>query len=171
MLDLAINYVEQVKQKFRSTWFEDKYKYYHCANFCEDWTPEESTWVRHQFVSVKDGEVIGYIGYQIDRSAGDLVYGLNIINFESVPSMTFSIDLGHTLKNIFEKFGLRKLSFSVVVGNPIESSYDNMCERYGGRIVGVQKDHVRLIDNKFYDEKLYEILSEDYWKSKTTTED
>ena len=162
MLDVAIKYIEQIKEKFHCTWFKDRYKYWNYANYFEEWNPAESTWVNHQFVSVRNGEVIGYIGYDIDRASGDVVYGLNIINFEDNPSLTFSMDLGRALRDIFEKYNLRKLCFSVIVGNPIEKSYDKMCEKYGGRIVGVKKEHTRLYDGKLYDEKVYEILKKDY---------
>lgn len=165
MLDIAINYVEQVKQKFRSTWFKERYKYWTATNYSGEWNPIESTWVDHQFVSVRNGEVIGYIGYGIDRASGDVVHDLNIINFEEKPSITFARDLGQVLTDIFEKYNFRKLSFCVVVGNPIEKSYDKMCERYGGRIVGVKRKNTRLIDGKYYDEKLYEIFKEDYMKA------
>ena len=67
----------------------------------------------------------------------------------------------------FEKFNFRKLNFSVVIGNPIEKSYDRMVKRFGGAICGYQRENVRLFDGKFYDEKLYEVLSEDYWRAKT----
>lgn len=162
MLHVAIKYAEQLRNKFHSVWFDERYKFWAGSNFFEEWQPAESTWVNHQFVSVRDGEVIGYIAYEIDRGAGDLAYGLNIINFESEPSATFAMDLGQALENIFDKFNLRKLNFYVVVGNPIEKSYDKMCEKYGGRIVGTQKQNTRLFDGKYYDEKLYEILKEDY---------
>lgn len=69
-------------------------------------------------------------------------------------------------KDIFEKFRLHKLSFSVVVGNPIESQYDRLIEKYGGRIVGIQKAQTKLIDNKYYDVKLYEILADQYYNAK-----
>lgn len=145
MLDVAIRYIEQIKEKFHHTWFEDRYKYWNYANYFEEWNPAESTWVNHQFVSVRNGEVIGYIGYDIDRASGDVAYALNIINFEDNPSLTFSMDLGRALKDIFEKYNLRKLCFSVIVGNPIEKSYDKMCEKYGGRIVGIKKEHTRFL--------------------------
>ena len=47
------------------------------------------------------------------------------------------------MKDIFERFGFRKLVFSVAVGNPIEKSYDKMMERYGGRVVGIFKEEFR----------------------------
>ena len=165
MLDIAINYADQAKHKFRSIWFNEHYKFWAGSNYFDDWNPIESTWVDHQFVSVRNGEIIGFIGYAIDRAAGDVVHDLNIINFETKPSVTFAVDLGRALTNIFEKFNFRKLSFYVVVGNPIEKSYDKICEKYGGRIVGVKRKNIRLIDGKYYDEKLYEILKEDYMET------
>lgn len=166
MLDLAIKYQDQVISKFRDTWFKDKYKYFHNANYFEDWAIKDSTWTNHQFVSVRNGEVIGYIGYNIDHS-WNLVNGLAIINFEDSPSMVFAADMGHAIRDIFEKYQFRKLCFSVIVGNPIESSYDKMCLKYGGRIVGIRKKNARLIDGNFYDEKLYEIFREDYINAKS----
>lgn len=166
MLDLAIKYTDQVIQKFRETWFKDKYKFFHCSNYFEDWAVKDTTWNNHQFVSVRNEEVIGYIGYNIDRS-WDLVNDLCIINFEESPSMVFAADMGHAIRNIFEKYNFRKVCFSVIVGNPIESSYDKMCLKYGGRIVGIRKKNARLIDGCFYDEKLYEIFREDYLSARS----
>ena len=162
MLDLAINHTDEVVSKFRTTWYKDRYKFFHATPYYDDWHPEESTWTNHQFVSVRGNEVIGYIGYTIDRADGDIAHGLCIMNFEEKPSATFSIDLGKTLRDIFEKYRFRKLRFSVIVGNPIEKSYDKMCLKYGGRIVGVSKENVKLIDGKFYDEKFYEVMRSDY---------
>lgn len=166
MLDLAINYANVLKNKFRDTWFKEKYKFYNAATFCDDWNVCETTWTKHEFVSVRGNEVIGYICYDIDRANQDVAFGLCIINFEEKPSMTFAMDLGKALTDIFEKFCFRKLNFYIVVGNPIEKSYDKMCKKYGGRIVGVKKKNVRLFDGKLYDEKLYEIMREDYLNAK-----
>lgn len=166
MLEAAIIHENELRMLFRRTWYKERYKFWNCANYYEEWSASESTWVKHQFASVRSGEVIGYIGYDINRADADEVYALNIINFEDHPSITFARDLGNALKDIFEKYKLRKLSFSVVVGNPIEKSYDKICEKYGGRIVGVKKKQVRLIDGLFYDEKLYEVFREDYENEK-----
>lgn len=166
MLDVAINYEDQVRERFRSVWFKEKYKYWNATSYYEDWNPVESTWTDHQFVSVRDGIVIGYISYCIDRADGDVVHSLNIINFEKRPSGTFALYCGHAIRSIFEKYGFRKLNFYVIVGNPIEKTYDKMIERYGGRIVGIKKKNSRLIDGKYYDEKLYEIMREDYMEAK-----
>lgn len=80
--------------------------------------------------------------------------------------MTFGMDLGQVLQDIFEKYNFRKLDFCVVVGNPIEKSYDKMVKKYNGRIVGTFKDDVKLIDNKYYDIKYYEVTKENYMGAK-----
>lgn len=164
MLDLAINHVEELKEKFRGTWFSEKYKFWAYGNYYEEFEMKESTWNSHQFVSLNiDGEVIGYVGYEIDRG-NDFVEGLNIINFTDSKA-TFGLDIGKALTDVFEKFHFRKLSFCVVIGNPIESTYDRMIEKYHGRVVGVRKAHVKLYDGFYYDVKMYEILAEDYFKA------
>lgn len=76
--------------------------------------------------------------------------------------LQFGKDLVQVIKDIFYKYNFRKLTFTVFVGNPIEKSYDKMVNKYGGRIVGIQKKHTRLQDGKYYDEKIYEIMREDF---------
>lgn len=161
MLDVAIKHKEDLSQKFQDIWFSEKYKYWNNGNYYEDKKIDETTWSNHQFVSLNpEGEVIGYIGYSIDRG-NDCVYGLSIINF-SEDIATFGLDAGKAITDIFEKYHFRKLCFAVVVGNPIEETYDRLTAKHGGRIVGIQKQHTRLIDNLLYDEKIYEILADEY---------
>lgn len=165
MLDIAIKYKEQLIEKFQGTWFQEKYQFWNCTNYYEEFQIADSTWEKHQFVSADaSGEVIGYIGYYIDRP-NEVVCSLNIVNFTD-NKVLFGMDAGHAIRDIFEKFHFRKLVFSVVVGNPIEPTYDRLIEKYGGYICGYQKEHVRLMDGNFYDEKLYEILATDYFRKR-----
>lgn len=163
MLEPAIKYRDQLETLQYNVWFNDEYKYWNDSVYYGSLQIDESTWCKHQFVSVIKNKVIGYIEYSINREANN-VYGLNIVNF-SDNKILFGRDLRQALKDIFEKYNFRKLSFSVVIGNPIEKSYDKMIEKYGGRVIGVRKDEVKLIDNKYYDDKLYEILASEYFKS------
>lgn len=165
MLDLALNHVEELKSLFRKIWFDDKYKFYNFDMYYADVEICTNTWESHQFVSVDgEGNVIGYIGYTINRQTLN-ANNLEIINFTD-DIYTFGSDMKKAFKDIFEKFRLHKLSFSVVVGNPIESQYDRLIEKYGGRIVGIQKAQTKLIDNKYYDVKLYEILADQHYNAK-----
>lgn len=166
MLDVAIRYQDQLIDKFRSVWLKERYKFWTGTSYFDDWQPINSTWVDHQFVSIRNGEVIGYIGYAINRADGDIVHDLNIINFEDKPSVVFAQDLGQALMDIFEKYNFRKLNFCVIAGNPAEKAYDKMIKRYGGRVVGYRKENTRLFDGKYYDNKLYEVMREEYFRKK-----
>lgn len=165
MLDLALNHSEELQKKFRDTWFSEDYKFYSCVNYYEDFKVSDSTWNYHQFVSVDgDKNIIGYIGYCIER-ADNSVDGLTIINFTKDNKTEFGIDIANAIRDIFKKYHFRKLDFAVVVGNPVEKIYDAMVTKYNGRIVGTKKEHAHLYDGKYYDLKLYEILSKDYLNS------
>lgn len=161
MLDVAINHVETLQSKFRQMWFQDKYKYWNYFPYFTDFEVSQDSWNKHQFVSLdKNNEIIGYIGYEINRSAYNCD-SLNIINFTDDP-IIFGVDLRQALKDIFEKFKFNKLNFSVVIGNPIEKAYDKIIAKYGGRIVGIQAKEAKLFDGEYYDVKLYEIQRESY---------
>ncbi|OGO81270.1 MAG: hypothetical protein A2Y21_10715 [Clostridiales bacterium GWC2_40_7] len=67
--------------------------------------------------------------------------------------------------DIFLKYNFRKIEFTVVAGNPIEKMFDKYVNKYGGRIVGVRKESVKLQDNLFYDSKLYELFKTDFIKN------
>lgn len=85
------------------------------------------------------------------------ISGLSIINFEN-KNLTYSKDLRQFLLDLFIKYKFRKVNFVVVIGNLIEKMYDKYIEKYGGRIVGIYKDHIKLQDGNLYDQKLYEIF-------------
>lgn len=161
MLEPAIKYKDELEKLQYGIWFDDKYKYWNCDVYYDTLQIDTSTWNKHQFVSVVNGEVIGYIAYNIAR-ADNSAHSLSIMNF-SDNKAAFGMDLGRALKDIFEKYKFRKLNFTVVVGNPIEKSYDKMIKKYGGRIVGTYKADVKLIDGEYYDKKSYEILSDEYF--------
>lgn len=161
MLEPAIKYKEELEKLQYGIWFDEKYKYWNCDVYYDTLQIDTSTWNKHQFVSVVNGEIIGYIAYNIAR-ADNSAHSLSIMNF-SDNKVAFGMDLGQALKDIFEKYKFRKLNFTVVVGNPIEKSYDKMIKKYGGRIVGTYKSDVKLIDGEYYDKKSYEILADEYF--------
>ena len=165
MLDLAIKHKDELQSKLRNTWLTDKYKFVYANVYCNEENIEDTTLNYHQFVSLdKYGNIIGYIKYGIYRN-DDSCNGLTIYNFTN-DKITFGVDLKRVLCDIFEKFKFRKLTFCVLVGNPIEKSYDKLIKRYNGRIVGTYKKEYKCYDGEYYDKKIYEILREDYLKSK-----
>jgi len=164
MLDVANKYEAELQRLLMDTWHDEKYKFYHSC-YSEAYKAADSTWNSHQFVSIdKDGKILGFISYNINRP-NDCVSSIGAINF-SDNKVIYGRDLMNVIADIFEKYNFRKIAFSVIVGNPIERSYDRLVAKYGGRIVGVYKEDSKLMDNKFYDSKMYEIFRDDYLKSK-----
>lgn len=165
MLDNALAHIDELKRLHLKTWHDEKYKFYNYRCYWELPKLEESTINSHDFVSLNSkGEVIGAIGYCILRDT-EQVCGLGIINFTD-DNLTFGLDVMQAIKDIFEKYNFRKLNFCVVIGNPIEKTYDRLIAKYGGRIVGIEKQETKLFDNKYYDVKRYEILREEYLSKK-----
>lgn len=168
MLDLGYKYEKEIRSKLMNTWYDKKYMFYHSSPYHEIWkNPEnkDGDWNFRQFVSLNSkGEVIGLIGYHINR-VDDMANGFGAINFTD-NKVTFGMDLAQVIDDIFCKFNIRKLEFAVIVGNPIEKSYDKIIKKYGGNITGIKHKHVKLLDNNYYDHKDYELFREDYIKAK-----
>lgn len=161
MLRAAQEYEEQLKSRWQKTWFDEKYKFFHCGSYYDEIVIDKETWNKHQFVSVDSKDhVVGYIAYKISRDSY-IVSGLQIINFTD-KSTVFGVDLYKALKDIFERYRFAKLVFSVCVGNPAEKGYDRLVSKCNGRIVGTFCKDIRLIDGKYYDQKFYEITENQY---------
>lgn len=163
MLEDARLHEQAIQQKLLRVQYEERYKYYWNYSYRSPWKPHDhGTWNRHEFASVdRSGNVLGVLAYDIDRDDG-VASNLSIISFTEDTHPIFAKDLARFLRDIFEKFHFRKLRWSVLIGNPVERHYDRLCERYGGRIVGIQYKENRIMDGTYADKKLYEIHHDDY---------
>ena len=160
MLDIAIKHEHALKGLFLTTWHNEQYSYWVSNCWHDQYEAAKNTWDKHEFVSLdSSGKVIGYIAYEIDRNTRN-VSGLSVLNF-SDNKIVFGRDLYRVMSEVFTKHAFHKIEFSVVCGNPIERSYDRLVLRFGGRIVGVIRDHCRLSDGKYRDMKMYEIMNPD----------
>ena len=163
MLDLAFKHREALQQKYLKVALNsDRYKYSVATNWLSyELKLDDNNWNKLEFVSINSqNEIIGFLKCDINRAV-HYAHNLRIINFEEKPNFLFSKDLKEFIIDIlFLKFRFNKLQFTCVVGNPIEKTYDRLIAKYGGRIVGIYEKDVRLIDNKIYDLKLYEITRE-----------
>lgn len=175
MIKIADRYVDILNDLFKEqVYFNDRYKYYNYSNYYSDINLNSSTWNNYNFVSIDNyRNIIGFISYDINRVTNN-VTNLSIIKFsldsnyysDIETTMIFANDLKQILEDIFTKFKFNKLCFDVIIGNPAELHYDRLVKRYGGRIVGIKKNDVKLYDNNYYDVKLYEILRDDYIKNR-----
>lgn len=166
MLDLAYKYEEEIKRKMMDTWYDVKYKFYYSSVYHDVWESSKSDWDNRAFVSLdSNGNIIGVIDYHINRTC-DLADGFGAINFTNKNQIIFGRDIAQVIDDVFCKFNMRKIEFAVVVGNPIEKTYDKMIARYGGNITGVKHKHTKLMDGNYYDFKQYELFREDYITAK-----
>jgi hypothetical protein len=160
MLDVAQKYSNELKLKFDNIMYDLKYQYYE-SGYSDEYTPSNTNWNLHEFVSLdNEGNILGYIIYSISRNSYTACC-LKIINFSN-NKITFGKDVFKAINDIFTKYNLNKLSYGVYIGNPIEQTYDKLTKKYGGRIVGTKLKDARLLDGKYYDFKMYEILRDDY---------
>lgn len=117
----------------------------------------------HQLASIDaDKNLLGFIGYTI-YSETRLATNFGAVNF-SDNKLVFGRDLVTAVSECFTRWGLETVEFLVIKGNPIERSYDNLCERFGGQILCTR--HNRAIDTEgnLCDEKLYEITRKNFLK-------
>ncbi len=165
MLAPAILYKDKLNEiMIKTCWFNEKYKYFN-RGFEQLEEIVDSTEKQHQFVSIdNEGRICGIFFYYVDRNTYS-VCGINAASFD-VNALVFGRDVHQAIDNIFTKFNFRKLNFGVIVGNPIEKTYDRLCSKAGGRVVGYYKDDAKLTDGTYADCKVYEIMREDYLKAR-----
>lgn len=160
MIELAIKYESKLQELFLRHAFDEKFKYYWPYSYRAKYEAPTSTWERMEWAVLETGQVVGFIGYSIDRDSL-ITNNFMAINFGGT-SIAFAKAIIRIIDDLFMIFKFRKLRFSVGVGNPIESSYDRLVEKFGGRICGLWRKEDKLIDGTIVDKKWYEIMREDY---------
>lgn len=172
MLDFAIKYGLEIAQLYKDNVLgNEKYKYW---NYDSYWTEpikiDTSDWNKIQRVSLNaEGKVIGYFNANVDR-ASNSVSSMSILNFyldsKNLP-ITFIRDLESFIDYLFLTLKFEKINFCVAIGNNAgERLYDHFIQKFGGKIVGIKRKEVKLVDGSYYDIKLYDILREEYKKEK-----
>ena len=165
MLELASLHKEKLITMYRKTWRNPKYRFYSLGVYFEDLTIEDSTWGGEQFASLNSaGEIVGYVAARYRRET-ESVSDLQFLSFTEGINHVTARDMLHFIDTLFSS-RIRKISFDVVCGNPIEPTYEKLVKRYGGRVVGIMTGETRLVDGGYYDTKLFEILKSDYDRMK-----
>lgn len=155
-------YEDQIKQKMWNIWYDERYQYYFGGSWRCDFSLRDSTEsLQRVFAVLNDNdELIGYIGYFVDDCM-KVAEHFRAINFSN-DKLSFGRAMVRVIKDCFLKFGMEVVEWRVICGNPIERSYDRLCVKFGGRIVGVARHRARDMTGNVCDEKTYEILREDF---------
>ena len=167
MLKFAIQHREELARRWINAVAMPKNRFlmacgYHGFNF----EIKEDDFYQLQMVSVhQDGSVIGFFQCSFDRTCKK-AYDIEVIKFVAVQNLTFSRDLYEFLDGLFVKYGMNKVEWNVVIGNPAEAQYDRVIKRYGGRVVGVRYETCCLVDGTLCDLKMYELFRWKYMENR-----
>lgn len=132
MLVPAISKKDELIQKSYELYFTDDYFYYMGDPSCCPFNiPEEPERGLYQFASVdREGNLIGYIAYRLDFYVG-AAFNFGMICFNK-GNMEFARDLELTLNDIINNPVVHTMNWRMVVGNPVEHTYDRFCKKHGG---------------------------------------
>lgn len=165
-------YEEQIRHKLWEVWYDEKYQYYFGGSERQDFSIGDSYegCPKRYFAVLNDSdELLGYIGYSVDTDLGVAMW-FGAINF-SDDKLTFGKALKQVIEDCFLKFGMNVVEWVVVRGNPIERSYDRICEKLGGHIVGIRHKRAKDLAGNVCDDKIYEILREDFLAARASRKD
>lgn len=142
------------------------YQYYFGGSWRSDFSLADNNndYQKRAFAVLNNNdELLGYISYSVDNELR-IAQWFGAINFSN-DKITFGKALRQVIEDCFLKFGLEVVEWCVICGNPIEKSYDRMCEKLGGHIIGIRHRRAMDLAGHVHDDKSYEILREDFLKA------
>lgn len=111
-----------------------------------------SNYRKDEWVSVEDGKVVGYFCALVDKGTRN-VEDISVASF--TPSKQFGYDFIRFIRYMARRY--QYVRWAAVDGHPQEKHYLAILKHFNGRVVGVFKKKIKLLDGKLYDEKWYEI--------------
>ncbi|MCK9327619.1 MAG: hypothetical protein M0P69_19145 [Bacteroidales bacterium] len=162
MLVPAILHEEQLKKNYAKAICDDHYKFYMATSY-RNFTPDvkNSDWNTIQRVSIdKDGNVIGFMSAEINRDS-KVIDRFGLLNFTKAINLIFAQDLIKFIRELRDRYDASKFEFMAFVGGEAEQMYRKFIGKHGGNIVGTMKRTSKLIDGKYYDATMFEIMRED----------
>lgn len=162
-------YEKDIKQKMWEVWYDEKYQYYFTGSWRHDFSLADNNndYQRVAFAVLNNNDkLLGCISYSVDNEMR-IAQWFGAINFSesTIDKLTFGRALRKVITDCFLKFGMEVVEWCVIRGNPIERSYDRMCEKLGGRVIGVRHRRVKDLAGNICDDKSYEILREDFLRA------
>lgn len=165
------NYKSRMIDLFASVWGDPDYRFYFSSGY--EYIPSEFTthppydncWCR-QYLSVlreDPTQVIGCMGYNLNKT-GEIASSLHIIRFKSGvdSAAVFSADLRTLIDDFFTKYHGDSIRFTAIPENHAATHYVRIIRNVGGLEIGKRLRSVKLYDGKFYDEVMYQVMSESY---------
>ena len=154
------NIMVRLSEKWEEVKFEPKYDYLGPAEMGGDILPETRDPCDRDYVEIDDnGDIIGYLHYRL-RYGNSTAGSFLLISFENSPIfIRHVIEHAHT---IFNRWGMNRIEFIAIDGNPALDGYRKLIARYGGVECGHFHQSITLRDNTVHDDYVFEILAEDF---------
>lgn len=160
MLIPAQLHKDELNKKYISTWYDNKFRYYHLGTSSDSlFIPDNNNENCAFAVTDTKGEVTGFLGYHIDWLTHSVNH-VGIISFTEYNPQMIKDVISHFRKLVSEN-NIKRFEWFAVADNPAISGYDKIIKRYGGRRVGVLRKALMLRDGKLHDFIIYEILFQD----------
>ncbi len=159
-LALAIQYAPQLQECYQAVLLNEKYRYYWHGASRNYFIPlEHNDNLKLQYVSVGTCDnVVGFLECNLNQDTMT-AYNVTAMRFTPKYEPEFAADMYRFVVDLlFKQYGINRVVFNVIVGNPAEKLYDGICEKYGGRVIGTFSQETKLQDGKLYDVKYYEMM-------------
>lgn len=166
MLEYSFGHEQEITREFQKIAYDEHWKYYWGSGVPQV-SPYEVSKDSNVISMVSigtDGKILGILEYCIDDKIRS-VSNLWVCSFSKETNIVFSRDFHKFWTDIFKVHKLNKVNWYVVIGNPIEQSYDKLVKRYGGRIVGTFDDDVMTYDGQLLPRKYYELTRKTFEKT------
>lgn len=159
-LALAIQYAPQLQEHYQAALLKEKYHFYWQGATRSYFVPLEQDDSRKlQCVSVGAcNNVLGFFECNLNRDTMT-AYNVTAMRFTSEYEPEFAADMYRfVIELLFKQYGINRVVFNVIVGNPAEQLYDGICDKYKGCVIGTFTQEAKLYDGKLYDVKYYELF-------------
>jgi hypothetical protein len=115
--------------------------------------------VRQRMVSTHNGKVIGSIDLTVNIAAS-AVMEIPVMVFTERHRHRFARDVMTFIRYLMQKY--RKMNFFVLIGSPVEKTYDRLAKILGWKIVGIMEKQVLNTYGEWNDIKYYEWVNKDW---------
>lgn len=176
MLALAYDYQDDVEKLYSKLLAQDRFKWTSTSPILDrpDWEKLRSlNYEEQMYISLRNdtdnsATIMGIISYSIDHWR-QAISGFTCVrvgeNEKNNNGSIFMKDMLCAIHLAFYRYHFRKMSWSVIIGNPAEKSWDKFCNLSGGRIIGISKDDAFTADHVFRDVKHYELFAKDFYET------
>lgn len=168
MIEPAILYIGELTEAFNRTLYtKERFWYEGGIENYDTEIKEEAD--KFQYAITKYGQLLGYISFRVDWYSS-CAYNFGLIKFEDTYDTYELIDypsapvIASAIREVIrqiESFGLHRIEFRCVGGNPAEKGYDGIIERFHGKYKLRKvdfRDNIRDTQGNYHDTIMYEMI-------------